>query len=136
MNSSFIRNTLENLLKVKFKVQDMKDEVVEMSIQEEKETFCKLLNNIEKVQENEEKFYDIHGVNLESLSEPYWSIIEDIIDFMYLPETSDLIWWYLHGRKGPMGEIYEWTDENGTGYKFTGPEDLFEFIRYKYENRD
>ena len=136
MNSRFLQDHLENLLKVEFKVQGIKDEASEMLVEEEKKTFCTLLNNIEQLQEDEDKIFDAYGIDLESLVEPYWGVIENLIDFTYNSETADLIRWYLHERKGPTGEIYGWVDKDGTSYKFNGPEDLFEFIMYKYEDRD
>ena len=135
MKKDFIQTTLENLLKVSFNIQDPSDVIEEDLIEEEKKLFCKLVDNIEKLHANEVKIYQEFEFSISTIAEPYWDVIEDMIDFMYLPEAADVIWWYVHDRKDPSGKMYEWLDE-GKAYAFNTSEDLFEYIRYKYDNKE
>ena len=134
MKKGFIQSTLEDLLKVKFRIQDPSDVIEEDLLEEEKKVFCKLINSIEKLHANEVQIYKEFELSISTIVEPYWDVIEDMIDFMYLPEAADVIWWYIHDRKDPSGKIYEWLDGKKS-YKFQTSEDLFEYIRYKYENK-
>ncbi len=135
MRKGFIQNTLEDLLKVEFRIEDPSDVIEEDLIKEEKKLFCRLVNNIEKLHANEVKIYQDFEVSISTIAEPYWDVIEDMIDFMYLPEAADVIWWYIHDRKDPSGKMYEWVDE-GKAYAFNTSEDLFEYIRYKYDDKE
>jgi hypothetical protein len=135
MRKGFIQNTLEDILKVKFRIEDPSDVIEEDLIKEEKKLFCKLINNIEKLHANEVEIYQEFEVSISTIADPYWDVIEDMIDFMYLPEAADVIWWYIHDRKDPSGKMYEWVDE-GKAYAFNTSEDLFEYIRYKYDNKE
>lgn len=131
---NFIQSTLEDLLKVEFRIGIPEDEIYDDLVKEEKELFCKVINNMEKLQANEVKIYEEYGLSIATIAETYWDVIEDLIDFMYIEEAADAVWWYIHDRKDSSGKIYEYYDDAGIPYKFNGPEDLFEYIRYKFEN--
>ena len=135
MRKGFIQNTLEDLLKVEFRIQDPSDIIEEDLIEEEKKLFCKLIDSIEKLYANEVKIYQDFEFSISTIAEPYWDVIENMIDFMYLPEAADVIWWYIHDRKDLSGKMYEWSDKGKT-YAFDNSEDLFEYIRYKYDNKE
>jgi len=134
MKNKLIQDTLEGLLNVRFRIRDTEDVIEESLIEEEKKLFCKLISSIEKLHANEVQIYEEFELSISTIVEPYWDVIEDMIDFMYLPEAADVIWWYIHDRKDPSGKIYEWSDGKKS-YKFQTSEDLFEYIRYKYENK-
>ena len=92
------------------------------------------MSRLEKLKENELMIYDQYGMSMEAISESYWDVIEDLIDFMYMEEAADVIWWYVHERKSIAGKIFEYEDEqDGKMYTFNTPSDLFDYIHYKYK---
>ena len=137
MDKRFIQNTLEDLLNINLRVEYTEYESQEDNdrIKEEKKIFSKIMSRLEKLKENENKIYDQYGMSIEAITEPYWDTIEDLIDFMYMDECADVIWWYIHDRKTMAGNIYDWEDEeDGKSYTFNTPSDLFDYITYKYKS--
>ena len=106
MNKDFIQKTLEDLLNVKFRVEytDYESQEEDDLIKEEKKMFSKIMSRLEKLKENETMIYDQYGMSMDAISEPYWDVIEDLIDFLYMEEAADVIWWYVHDRKSIAGK--------------------------------
>tara|TARA_R110002074_G_scaffold390573_1_gene574572 strand:- start:196 stop:609 length:414 start_codon:yes stop_codon:yes gene_type:complete len=137
MDKRFIQNTLEDLLNINLRVEYTEYESQEDNdrVKEEKKIFSKIMSRLEKLKENENKIYDQYGMSIEAITEPYWDTIEDLIDFMYMDECADVIWWYIHDRKTITGTIHDWEDEeDGKSYTFNTPSDLFDYIAYKYKS--
>ena len=136
MKNKLIQDTLEGLLNVRFRIGDTEDVIEESLMEEEKKLFCDVIESMERLHTNEVTIYRDYGISLSTLADSYWEVIENLIDFVYLPEAADAIMWYIQDRKDSSGKIYKWTDEeDGKSYKFETPEDLFEYIRYKYEGK-
>jgi hypothetical protein len=139
MRKDFIQNTLEDLLNINLRVEYIDYETQEDSeiLKEEKKLFSKIMSRLEKLKENEIMIYDQYGMSMEAISEPYWDVIEDLIDFMYMEEAADVISWYIHDRKSIAGKVYDWIDEeDNKNYTFNTPSDLFDYITYKYKNKE
>ena len=137
MRNKLIQDTLEGLLDVRFRIGDTEDVIEEGLMKEEKKLFCDVIGSMEKLHTNEVAIYKDYGISLSTLADSYWEVIENLIDFVYFPEAADAIIWYIQDRKDSSGKIYKWTDEeDGKSYKFETPEDLFEYIRYKYDNKE
>ena len=136
MKNKLIQDTLEGLLNVRFRIGDTEDVIEESLMKEEKKLFCDVIESMERLHTNEVTIYRDYGISLSTLADSYWEVIENLIDFVYFPEAADAIMWYIQDRKDSSGKIYKWTDEeDGKSYKFETPEDLFEYIRYKYEGK-
>lgn len=136
MRNKLIQDTLEGLLNVRFRIGDTEDVIEEGLMEEEKKLFCDVIGSMEKLHTNEVAIYKDYGISLSTLADSYWEVIESLIDFVYFPEAADAIMWYIQDRKDSSGKIYKWIDEeDGKNYKFETPEDLFEYIRYKYEGK-
>ena len=125
-----IRRILERALGVKFKMIDMTED---FSIDEEKVVFTKMINHLEKLVEHEHKVFDKFNIDLSTITEPYWTMIEECLTFALSEDIQELIQWYIHERKNAAGEIKSWEDEDGTEYNFKTPGDLYEYILYKFD---
>lgn len=124
-----IKKTLEADLGVVFKVTEAKEEV---AVDEEKKLFIKLINHLEKLVDHEHKVFETFSIDLATITDPYWAMIEECLNFSFHEPAQDLIWWYVHDRKNAAGEITAWEDEDGTEYRFNTPGDLYEFILHKF----
>jgi hypothetical protein len=125
-----IRKNLEKALAVKFKVVDITDD---FSSDEEKKLFTKMINHLEKLSQHEDKIFDAFKIELSTITEPYWSMLEECLTFAFSTEVKDLIWWYIHDRINAAGDVVAWEDEDGTEYVFKTPGDLYEYILYKFD---
>lgn len=136
MDKKFIQDTLENLLNAKLRVEYIDYETQDDGemIKEEKKIFSKIMSRLEKLKENETMIYDQYGMSMEAIADPYWDVIESLIDFLYMEEVADVIWWYIQDRKLITGKILPWEDEeDGKEYVFNTPSDLFDYISHKYK---
>jgi len=125
-----IKKLLENNLGVAFKVSEAKEDEV---LDEEKKLFTKLINHLEKLVNHEHKVFETFKIDLSTLVEPYWNLIEDCLNFSFDEEAQGIIWWYVHDRKNAAGEITAYEDEDGIEYKFNTPGDLYEYILFKFD---
>jgi len=124
-DDNFIKSNLEKLLGVK-----LVTEKLEGNSEGEQKGFCNLIDCLEKLIDSERAMLREHGVDTSTLVNPYWDAIEDLIDFTSEPEIADVVWWYLHSRKGSKGEILKWVDEDGDGesYTFKDSSELYAYI--------
>ena len=125
-----IKKLLENNLGVAFKVSEAKEDEI---LDEEKKLFTKLINHLEKLVNHEHKVFETFKIDLSTLVEPYWNLIEDCLNFSFDEEAQEIIWWYVHDRKNAAGEITAYEDEDGIEYKFNTPGDLYEYILFKFD---
>lgn len=125
-----IVKALQSMLDVKFDIEDIHDDYLD----EEKKLFTKLVNHLEKLTEHEHKIFEKFKIDLSTISDPYWDLIEECLSFSLSQEVQELVWWYIHDRKNAAGELVAWEDEDGTEYKFNTPADLYEFILHKFDN--
>lgn len=126
-----IKQTLGKALGVVFKVTEAKFE--DDLLDEEKKLFVKLVNHLEKLTEHEHKVFEKFSIDISTITEPYWAMIEECLNFSFDAEVQELIWWYVHDRKNAAGEVMAWEDESGTEYRFSTPGDLYEYILFKFD---
>lgn len=136
LNGDIVKQTLEKLLNIKLVSQDVSDELEESDLEGERKWFSRIINHLEKLIRNEHAIYEEYKVDMSTMAEPYWDIIEDLINFTYEEGAADLIWWYVHERKNAAGKLTKWEDEDGKEYEFKEASDLFDFIVYKYKNNE
>ena len=125
-----ITKALEEMLEIKLTIEDMSEEYLD----KEKKLFTKMVNHLEKLTEHEHKVFESYKIDLSSIVEPYWEMIEECLGFALSKEVEELIWWYIHDRKNAAGEILAWEDEDGNPYKFNTPADLYEFVLHKFDS--
>ncbi len=125
-----IKKGLEKALGVKFKVIDITEDAI---IEEKKKWFTKLIVHLEKLVSREHKLFITTGIDTSTIVSPYWTIMEEILQFTFDDEVASIIWWYIYERKNAAGEIQAWEDEDGTEYFFKTPSDLYELIIYKFD---
>jgi len=97
----------------------------------EESVFCLFVESLEKSKSNEEKSLEA-GVDVSSLVDPLWIIIENLLKMEYGTDATEAIMWYLYDRFDPDGKIIPMIDENtGLKYTFKKPSDLFKFLKYR-----
>jgi len=122
-----IKQALESILGVQFEIEDLED-----TLEEEKIKFSKMINHLEKLVNFEHSVFESSHIDLSTITQKYWLMLEETLEFCFSKETSEVIWWYVHDRKNAAGDILGWEDEDGTEYKFATPADLYEFIMFKF----
>ena len=125
-----IKKTLEKALGVRFKVVDITEDA---NLEEDKKRFTKMINHLEKLVAHEHKVFTTTGIDTSTIVSPYWTMMEEILQFTFDDEVASIVWWYVYKRKNAAGEIMAWEDEDGTEYFFKTPGDLYELIVYKFD---
>lgn len=101
----------------------------------EESVFCIFVQILEEAKKNEDIILE-SGVDVHSLVDPLWIIIENLMKMEYGTDTTEAIMWYLYDRIGPDGKIIPMMDENTKkSFKFKEPKDLFHFLKYRSSNK-
>lgn len=122
-----IKVALEKIVGVKLVAEDTSD-----VLSDEKNQFCKLVAHLDKLFQQEQKLYVDYGIDISSIVQPYWDMLEELFDFAFDESITEIIWFYVYDRKNQNGKVIGWEDEDGTEYKFETPSDLYEFIQHKF----
>ena len=125
-----IKKTLEKALGVRFKVVDITEDG---NLEEDKKLFTKMINHLEKLVAHEHKVFTTTGIDTSTIVSPYWTMMEEILQFTFNDDVAAIVWWYVYERKNANGDIMAWEDEDGTEYFFKTPGDLYELIVYKFD---
>lgn len=123
-----ITKALEEVFDVKFTTETIHDDFLD----QEKKQFTKMVNHLEKLVEHEHEIFEKFKIDLSTMTDRYWEMIEECLDFCLDEGAQEIVWWYIHDRKNAAGEIVSWEDEDGTEYTFNTPGDLYEFLLYKF----
>ncbi len=99
----------------------------------EETLFVHFIEKLDKANIDEQKLFELSGLEIGRYTNPLWDVIENILKLLYGEESASLIQWYILDRFNPDGTIVPIEDENGKQYKFNTPEDLWSYINYRYK---
>jgi hypothetical protein len=75
----------------------------------EKEMFLEIVTRLGKCWDDSNDIYDKFKISFLEYEEGYYQVIEDLMLLKYGHWKTELILWYIFGRKGKDGEIYPLT---------------------------
>jgi hypothetical protein len=108
--------------KLKFTQRVKKQDIIS-----EKDLFIELVGSMDHCWERSNNLYEIFGLNVLEYEEDYYKIIESLLLIKYGYCKTEIILWYVFGRKNEEGIIYPLTIQN------TGEEDEEVFINTPLE---
>ena len=108
--------------KLKFTQRVKKQDIIS-----EKDLFIELVGSMDHCWERSNNLYEIFGLNVLEYEEDYYKIIESLLLIKYGYWKTEIILWYVFGRKNEEGIIYPLTIQN------TGEEDEEVFINTPLE---
>ena len=112
------------------------DIIIKDNIKEsEEKLFILFVEQLEKAKDLEDKVVEI-GLDIHSLVDPLWIVIENMLKLQFGLDTTNLIMFYLYDRIGPDGKIIPLVEE-GSDKKFIlkDPKDLFSYIKFRYSDK-
>ena len=100
----------------------------------EKEIFCAVITNLEKIWERSNTLFNDFGVGLIKYEDIHFSVIDDLLLLKYGPLKTEIIGWYIYERINPDGTINKLIMESVDGtdeeeFTLKTPIDLWNFIR-------
>ena len=93
--------------KLKFTQRVKKQDIIS-----EKDLFIELVGSMDHCWERSNNLYEIFGLNVLEYEEDYYKIIESLLLIKYGYWKTEIILWYVFGRKNEEGIIYPLTVQN------------------------
>lgn len=94
--------------KLKFNIRVNKKQ----DIISEKDLFIELVGSMDHCWERSNNLYEIFGLNTLEYEEDYYKIIESLLLIKYGYWKTEIILWYVFGRKDEEGTVYPLTVQN------------------------
>jgi hypothetical protein len=99
------------------------------SIDQQRESFEKMIIELEKVNNRSELLGGEFGVDFTEYDTPFYSIIDSLLEMLYGKEAIELIFFYLYDRISPDGSTNGLFDEAGNSVKLETPSDLWFLVQ-------
>tara|TARA_R100001443_G_scaffold108957_2_gene119948 strand:+ start:587 stop:994 length:408 start_codon:yes stop_codon:yes gene_type:complete len=100
----------------------------------EETVFDVFIKKLDESRSKEDIIFDEGGLDLKSVTDPLWLVVESMMKMIYGVDASDIILWWLFERFDPeTGKLLELMDEK-TGKKYTllTPRDLYAYIKHRF----
>ncbi len=112
------------------------DIIIKDNISEnEEKLFILFVEQLESAKKLEDKITEL-GLEVKSLVDPLWIVIENLLKLQFGLDTTELIMFYLYERFNPDGTIIALEDEEtGKKYILKEPKDLFSYIKFRYSGK-
>jgi hypothetical protein len=115
-----------------------KKRVKSSKILTELDMFIDVVNRLEKCWDKSNKIYETFKVNILEYEEDYFQIIEDLLLIKYGSWKTEIILWYVFGRKDSDGNVFplimQPKDEEKKEVILNTPAELYSFLE-KLEER-
>ncbi len=97
------------------------------SNEQDKQLFISVIEDITKLTSQNDLIFDTMGVDLNSITDPYVSIIEKLLVLHFGEEAFNIIVWYLSQQLNPEVKA-KLEDKEGNTHTIDTPEQLWEFL--------
>jgi hypothetical protein len=104
----------------------------------EKEVFINLITRLEESWNESALLYDKFKINLLEYEERYFSLLEDMVYYLYEDWEAEIMLWYVYGRIDEEGNLYSLvlnTDEEKKEIIINTPTQLWDFIVMLRKNK-
>ena len=121
-----IKKAFETILGATVDIEFTSDNLVS------KQLFIDIVENIITVSSQSELVFSATGMDLDTITSPYLSIIEKLFVLHFGEEAFEVIAWYISNQISPNRIKTKLEDNDGTLHKLDTPEDLWEFLITKF----
>ena len=98
----------------------------------EKSFFCLMVNKLDQNHINDEKLFELSGIDLTKTQDNLWLVIEALLKLTYGAYAFDMIMWYIFDRFNPDGKIVPFEDEKGNSTLIMTTKDLYDLIKHRF----
>ena len=100
----------------------------------EETVFDVFLKKLDESRKKEDLIFDEGGLDLKSVTDPLWVVVEAMIKMIYGQDAADIILWWLFERyDNKTGRLIEFIDEDtGKRYNLSTPKELYPFIKHRF----
>ncbi len=94
--------------------------------------FIVFIERLEEAFKVEEQIFHSSGIELGSVTEPLWFVLENSFKLLYGEEATDLVWWWVFDRENEDGDINPYIDEDGRELNFSDTHELWLYINHRF----
>jgi len=98
----------------------------------EKSFFCLMVSKLDQNHTNDEKLFELSGIDLTKTQNNLWLVIEALLKLTYGAYAFDMIMWYIFDRFNPDGTIVPFVDDKNNSTTITSPKELYDFIKHRF----
>ena len=99
----------------------------------EEAVFCLFIQKLDESKLKEDIIFDEGCIELKSITDPLWIVIENMMKMLYGIDATEIILWYLFERFNEKGKLIElFNEKTKEKTKLTTPKDLFAFIKHRF----
>tara|TARA_R110000744_G_scaffold33423_1_gene78464 strand:+ start:1401 stop:1793 length:393 start_codon:yes stop_codon:yes gene_type:complete len=98
----------------------------------EKAFFCLIISKLDEAHKNDERLFELAGIDLTKPQNNLWVVIEALLKLTYGVYAFDLIMWYILDRFNPDGKVVPFEDEKGNKTSVVTATDLYNFIKHRF----
>ena len=95
-----------------------------------RDEFASVIKKFQDIWERQNNLLEKENIDFTSYDDPYFKVIESLINFCFDDGASDAILFYVYSRKDEDGKILPYIDKVGKEHHFENVDDLWEFLLY------
>tara|TARA_R110000796_G_scaffold97782_3_gene205029 strand:- start:2739 stop:3137 length:399 start_codon:yes stop_codon:yes gene_type:complete len=101
----------------------------------EESEFCLLINRLDNSHKDDEKLFELSGIDLSKHNGGLWLIVESLLKSNYGESSFDLIMWWVLDRFNPDGNLVPFEGEDGKEYNLLTAKDLYQFLKHRFPTK-
>ena len=93
-----------------------------------KNEFSRIIDLFEEAWQRQHKLFDQFKMDISSIDDIYFQIIESLVHFCFEPVAAEAILFYVYTRFADSKEIVPFLDDEGVEHIFNSKEELWEYL--------
>ena len=93
-----------------------------------KNEFLRIIGLFEEAWQRQHKLYGEFKIDISTIDDVYFQVIESLIHFCFEPVASEAILFYVYTRFDEKQRVIPFTDDKGEEHIFNTKEDLWEYL--------
>ena len=93
-----------------------------------KNEFVRIINLFEEAWQRQYKLFDQFKMDISSIDDIYFQVIESLIHFCFDPVAAEAILFYVYTRFDGGKEIIPFLDDEGVEHVFNNKEELWDYL--------
>ena len=95
-----------------------------------RDEFASVIEKFQDIWERQNNLLEKQNIDFTSYDDPYFKVIESLINFCFDEGAADAILFYVYSRKDEDGKILPYIDKHSKKHYFKNIDDLWEFLLY------
>ena len=93
-----------------------------------KNEFVRIIDLFEEAWQRQHKLYDGFRIDISTIDDIYFQVIESLIHFCFEPVAAEAILFYVYTKFSDSKEIIPFLDDEGVEHVFSNKEELWDYL--------